>query len=166
MQYTVTADHAPATVPTPYRVRYQDGSTVAHCQQPQEAQRIADCLNACAGMDDPAAEIARMRDVLESVAAGNTEIAALEEAARAALRESSTEPASTEYRIIGYYEDNGQRYDHTQAGENWQDALQILAEGDIDADALWIVSILHAGTGDAVDIGIGEATIADLLGEV
>lgn len=42
------------------------------CRDPvcseEDAARIVACVNACAGMDDPAAEIAKMRDALERIA--------------------------------------------------------------------------------------------------
>jgi len=43
------------------------GPTLAEANFAEDAQRIVQCVNACAGMDDPAAEVAQMRqDLLEA----------------------------------------------------------------------------------------------------
>ena len=44
---------------------------VARCDCPEDAKRIADCINACAGMDDPAAEIDKLKLQVESLDVDN-----------------------------------------------------------------------------------------------
>jgi hypothetical protein len=130
------------------------------------ARRIVDCVNACAGMSDPAAEIEAMREALRCIADEPCDHGpgfCPRETARAAL--DTQPPAAPSFRIIGYYEDNGQRFDDEQTGMDWQEALN-LSTNECDQDNLCIVAIIDQRTGASVDIGEKECTVADLLGEV
>lgn len=61
--------NAPKHTPEPWRIFssaqpsciVDDAGDICRARSPLDAARIVACVNACAGMDDPSAEIARLR---------------------------------------------------------------------------------------------------------